>query len=54
MQKLAIKLQNLVTEDRGASAVEYALLVAGIAIIVVGAVALFGGTLSTMFGNLGK
>ena len=38
--------------DKGAAMVEYALLVAGIAVVVGGAVALLGGRVSTMFGTL--
>ena len=36
-------------DERGASAVEYGLLVAGIAAVVVGVVFLLGGTLSGVF-----
>ena len=36
-------------DERGASAVEYGLLVAGIAAVVVGIVFLLGGTLSGVF-----
>jgi pilus assembly protein Flp/PilA len=35
--------------QRGASAVEYGLLVALIAVFIIGAVSLFGGSLSTLF-----
>jgi pilus assembly protein Flp/PilA len=38
-------------DENGASAVEYGLLVAGIAGVVVAAVFLFGGTVADMFGN---
>ena len=35
--------------DEGASAVEYGLLVAGIAVVIIGAVFLLGGTLKSSF-----
>lgn len=38
-------------EERGASAVEYGLLVAGIAAVIVGGVFLFGDFLSTLMGD---
>jgi pilus assembly protein Flp/PilA len=38
-------------DERGASAVEYGLLVAGIAAVIVGIVFLLGGTLSGVFQN---
>jgi pilus assembly protein Flp/PilA len=40
--------------DRGATATEYAMLVAFIAVAIVGAVTLFGTALSTFFTGLGK
>ena len=43
---------RLKREEKGASAVEYALLVAGIAAIVVVAVKAFGPTLTSMFQNI--
>lgn len=53
LQTLALTARDrLVREEKGASAVEYALLVAGIAAIVVVAVQLFGPTLSQMFQNI--
>jgi pilus assembly protein Flp/PilA len=38
-------------DDRGASAVEYGLLIAGIAALIVAVVFLFGGVLSNIFGG---
>lgn len=38
-------------DERGATAVEYGLLVALIAMLIVGAVALLGGNLNTLFGD---
>ena len=37
--------------DEGASAVEYAILVSVIALVIVGAVYLLGGNLAELFGN---
>lgn len=39
------------TEDRGASAVEYGLLVAGIAAVIVAVVFLFGGFIGDIFSD---
>ncbi len=39
------------TEETGASSVEYALIVSLIAIVIIAAVALFGGNLAGMFHN---
>ena len=39
--------------ERGATATEYALLVAFIALVIVGGVTAFGGELNTFFENLG-
>jgi len=38
-------------DERGASAVEYGLLVAGIAVVIIAAVFLLGGTVSSLFGH---
>jgi pilus assembly protein Flp/PilA len=40
-------------EEKGATAVEYALVVAGIAVLLVGAVAVFGQALDGFFRGLG-
>lgn len=40
-------------QEKGATATEYALIVAGIALVVLVAVKAFGTTLSTWFGSLG-
>ena len=52
-----IGFQNLIADkltkdDQGASAVEYGLLVALIAVVIVGAVTLLGTRLSDMFNNI--
>ena len=43
------KLLRFLKDDKGASAVEYALLVAMVAAVIVGAVTLVGGNLKTTF-----
>jgi len=43
------KLLKLLKDDKGASAVEYGLLVAMIAAVIVGAVTLLGGNLKATF-----
>jgi pilus assembly protein Flp/PilA len=39
-------------EDKGATAVEYGLMVALIAVVIIGAVTLLGGNLATLFNNI--
>lgn len=41
-------------DERGATATEYALLVAFIALVIVGGVTLFGNQLDTFFSHLGS
>jgi len=43
------KLLKFIKDDKGASAVEYGLLVAMVAAVIVGAVTLVGGNLKTTF-----
>lgn len=59
MFQALITLQNLLAErlddarsDRGATAVEYGLLVALIAAVIVGIVAVLGGKISTAFSTI--
>ncbi|MHB8185057.1 MAG: Flp family type IVb pilin [Dermatophilaceae bacterium] len=47
--KLQVRLQN---PERGATAVEYGLMVALIAIVIIGAVTLLGGTLKNLFNTV--
>lgn len=49
LQALWLKLQS---EERGATAVEYGLMVALIAIVIIGAVTLVGTNLSDVFGDI--
>lgn len=49
-------LNAMLTADRneeGATATEYALIIAGIAVAIVAAIGVFGGQLSTFWNNLG-
>ena len=43
---------KLATGERGATAVEYGLMVALIAIVIIGAVTFLGGNLSTLFNSV--
>ncbi len=43
---------NRVEGDKGATAVEYGLMVALIAVVIIGAVTLLGNNLNTMFTNI--
>ncbi len=45
-------VKRFLYEEEGASAVEYALLVAGIAVAIITAVYSLGTTINTMFGNI--
>jgi pilus assembly protein Flp/PilA len=46
------RLVFLRESDRGATAVEYGLMVALIALVIIGAVILLGTNLNTLFGNI--
>lgn len=50
MLKHLVKFQN--RDERGATAVEYGLMVALIAVVIIGAVTLLGNNLNTMFNNI--
>ena len=57
MLKLLAFMQGLVArpllrEDHGATAVEYGLMVALIAVVIIAAVTLLGNNLSTLFNNV--
>ena len=49
MLKFIVKLQNRLAEDKGATAVEYGLLVALIAAVIVGIVGTLGGQILAAF-----
>ena len=45
-------LARFVKDESGATAIEYALIAAGISVVIIGAVNMLGGTLSTIFTNI--
>jgi pilus assembly protein Flp/PilA len=49
--RIMIDAQKAKMDERGASAVEYGLLIAGIAALIVAIVFLFGGALSDIFSD---
>lgn len=52
LTKLYVRTRNWVEGDEGATAVEYGLMVAGIAMLIILAVWALGGNLSTLFQNI--
>ena len=52
MLKLIVKLQNRLAEDKGATAVEYGLMVALIAVVIIAAVTLLGTNLRGIFNTV--
>ncbi len=46
-------LRNFVSDETGATAIEYGLIAAGIAVAIIAAVGLLGTSLSTMFTDVG-
>ena len=52
MLRYIAKLQTKLSQDRGATAVEYGLLVALIAGLIVGTVGLLGGQINTSFNTV--
>jgi pilus assembly protein Flp/PilA len=54
MKNLLTKIKNFVREEEGASAVEYGLLVALIAVVIIAAVTLLGQNLSSKFDEVAK
>ncbi len=53
MSKLVRNIVQLAKDDRGAPATEYALLIAGIALVAVVGMFALGGGLNTIFNNMG-
>jgi pilus assembly protein Flp/PilA len=47
------RVEELTTKDRGATATEYAILVAFIALLIILGVTFFGNQLNDWFGNIG-
>jgi pilus assembly protein Flp/PilA len=54
MIAMHLRAEDISDKERGATATEYALLVAFIALIIVAGVTLFGSQLNTFFSNLGS
>jgi pilus assembly protein Flp/PilA len=52
LTKLYVRARSYLIADDGASAVEYGLLVAGIAVLIIAAVFLLGGNLRDMFNDI--
>jgi len=52
LTKLYVRTRNWAESDEGATAVEYGLMVAGIAMLIILAVWALGGNLSTLFTNV--
>ena len=52
MTKFFSRVREVFAGDRGASALEYALLVGLIAVVIIAAVTLLGSQLQTMFGSV--
>ena len=48
------RIYRMFAVDRGATAVEYGLIVALIAVVIIGAVTVLGGNISTVFTNVGN
>ena len=54
MSKIATIIRNFVRDEEGAAAVEYALMIAAIAVVVVTAVKLLGTNMSAKFDSAAK
>ena len=52
MMNLIVRMRAFAVNDEGQDLLEYALLVALIALVAVGAVTLAGGSVKTIFGNI--
>ncbi|MBU4556368.1 MAG: Flp family type IVb pilin [Actinobacteria bacterium] len=52
LTKLYIRMRTWLEDEEGATAVEYGLMVAGIAMLIILAVWALGGSLSTLFTNV--
>ena len=46
------QIKRLITREDGATAIEYALIAAGIAVVILGAVQFLGGNLQSTFGDI--
>ena len=54
MNNLIKKFVNFLKDEEGATAVEYALMVALIAVVIIGAVTFLGDSVSNVFSNVGN
>ncbi len=54
MKSLLTKIKNFIREEEGASAVEYGLLVALIAVVIIAAVQLLGQNLAATFSSVAQ
>jgi pilus assembly protein Flp/PilA len=54
LTKLYVRTRNFFECDEGATAVEYGLMVALIAVVIIGAVAAVGGALDQVFLDIGE
>jgi pilus assembly protein Flp/PilA len=52
LNKLVAKVQAYMTQQDGATAIEYGLIAAGIALAISAAVVAFGDQLNTLFGSM--
>lgn len=52
LYQLVIAVRGFLSNEKGATATEYSLLVGLIALVIVAGVTLFGGNLNTFFSNL--
>jgi len=53
MEEIMHTLKNFLRNDGGVTAVEYGLIAALIALVIIGAVTTLGGDLKTLFTNIG-
>jgi pilus assembly protein Flp/PilA len=52
--RLLSKTQKFNRDASGATAIEYGLIAAGISIVIIGGVAILGGSLQALFTNVGQ
>ena len=53
IKKLNALKREYLTDENGATAIEYGLIAAGIAVVIIGGIALVGPKLKTMFTTIG-
>ncbi len=52
LKKIVADARKAAQDESGATAIEYGLIAAGIAIVIIGGLALVGGQLTTLFNNI--